>query len=69
MQGSGLPSLLQSKLNAPRVLRINKVSDYVRRKMEEHGIQLLEEPLYWVRHLQLRAIAVLLPFCFPSERS
>lgn len=24
-QGSGLPSLLQSKLNAPRVLRVNKV--------------------------------------------
>lgn len=47
LPGSGLPSLLQSKLNAPRVLRINKVSDYVRRKMEEHGIQLLEEPLYW----------------------
>ncbi len=52
-QGSGLPSLLQSKLNAPRVLRINKVSDYVRRKMEEHGIQLQEEPLYWVRPCML----------------
>ncbi|KAL4423890.1 hypothetical protein ABPG75_001191 [Micractinium tetrahymenae] len=47
LPGSGLPSLLQSKLNAPRVLRINKVSDYVRRKMEEHGIHLQEEPLYW----------------------
>ncbi|PSC73533.1 WD repeat-containing 48 [Micractinium conductrix] len=47
MQGSGLPSLLQSKLNAPRVLRINKVADYVRRKMEEHGIALQEEPLWW----------------------
>lgn len=47
MQGSGLPSLLQSRLNAPRVLRVNKVADYVRRKMEEHGIQLREEPLFW----------------------
>ncbi len=46
-QGSGLPSLLQSRLNAPRVLRVNKAADYVRRKMEEHGIQLREEPLFW----------------------
>lgn len=47
LQGSQLPSLLQSKLNAPRVLRVNKVADYVRRKMEEHGIALREEPLFW----------------------
>ena len=47
LQGSGLPSLLQSKLNAPRVLRVNKVADYVRRKMEDHGILLREEPLFW----------------------
>jgi WD repeat-containing protein 48 len=46
-QGSPLPSLLQSKLNAPRVLRVNKVADYVRRKMEEVGIALREEPLFW----------------------
>jgi WD repeat-containing protein 48 len=38
---------LQSKLNAPRVLRVNKVADYVRRKMEEQGISLREEPLFW----------------------
>jgi WD repeat-containing protein 48 len=47
LPGSGLPSLLQSRLNAPRVLRVNKVADYVKRKMEEHGIQLREEPLFW----------------------
>lgn len=47
LPNSGLPSLLQSKLNAPRVLRVNKVADYVRRKMEEHGIYMREEPLYW----------------------
>ena len=46
-QGSQLPSLLQSKLNAPRVLRVNKVADYVRRKMGEQGIALREEPLLW----------------------
>ena len=39
--------MLQSKLNAPRVLRVNKVADYVRRKMEESGIALREEPLFW----------------------
>ena len=45
---SGLPSLLQSKLNAPRVLGIDKVADYVLRKMAELGIaNLAEEPLFW----------------------
>lgn len=47
LPGSALPSLLQSKLNAPRVLRLNKVADYLVRKMEESGIFLREEPLYW----------------------
>ncbi len=44
---SGLPSLLQSKLNAPRVLGIDKVADYVMRKMADQGIHLAEEPLFW----------------------
>ena len=44
---SGLPSLLQSKLNAPRVLGIDKVADYVMRKMADQGINLAEEPLFW----------------------
>lgn len=44
---SGLPSLLQSKLNAPRVLGIDKVADYVMRKMADLGINLAEEPLFW----------------------
>jgi hypothetical protein len=46
-QGSGLPSMLQSKLNAPRVLRVNKVADYVIKKMADQGISLREEPLFW----------------------
>lgn len=46
-QGSGLPSLLQSKLNAPRVLGVDKVADYVLRKMSEQGVVLKEEPLFW----------------------
>lgn len=44
---SGLPSLLQSKLNAPRVLGIDKVADYVMRKMADQGFALSEEPLFW----------------------
>ena len=39
-QGSGLPALLQGKLNAPRVLRVNKVVDYVLGKMREQGLAL-----------------------------
>lgn len=46
-QGSGLPSMLQSKLNAPRVLRVNKVADYIIKKMADQGLALREEPLFW----------------------
>lgn len=45
--GSGLPALLQSKLTAPRVLTVDKVADYVLRKMADHGVNLQEEPLFW----------------------
>jgi len=34
MQGSGLPSLIQSRLNAPRILKMGKVSLYVISKLE-----------------------------------
>ena len=34
MQGSGLPSLNQSRLNAPRILKMGKVSMYVISKLE-----------------------------------
>lgn len=47
LEGSGLPSMLQSKLNAPRVLRINKVADYIVKKMADQGLTLREEPLFW----------------------
>lgn len=46
-QGCGLPSMLQSKLNAPRVLRVNKVADYIVKKMGDQGVALREEPLFW----------------------
>lgn len=47
MAGSGLPALLQSKLNAPRVLTIDKVADYILRKMADQRIHLIEQPLFW----------------------
>lgn len=48
-QGSALPSLLQGRLSAPRVLGVDKVADYVLRKMEENGVTLREEPLFWAQ--------------------
>lgn len=39
--------MLQSKLNAPRVLRVNKVADYIIKKMTDQGVALREEPLFW----------------------
>lgn len=45
--GSGLPALLQSRLNAPRVLTIDKVADYILRKMADQKVNLVEQPLFW----------------------
>lgn len=38
MQGSRLPSLLQSRLNAPRILKVTKVASYVIGKLQEEGL-------------------------------
>jgi len=46
-QGSNLPTLQQSKLNAPKVLTISKAADYVVKKLAEKGIKMKEEPLFW----------------------
>jgi len=46
-EGSGLPSMLQGRLSAPRVLGMDKVADYVLRKMAEQGVVLREDPLFW----------------------
>lgn len=46
-EGSGLPRLSQSKLNAPRVLRIDKTADYIVKKLAEQGVELGQEPLFW----------------------
>lgn len=38
-QGSGLPDLLQSRLNAPRILQVHKVASYAISKLQETNIQ------------------------------
>jgi hypothetical protein len=49
-QGSNLPGLLQSKLNAPRILQVHKVASYALSKLEETGVH-------------VRACAVACPAC------
>lgn len=51
-ENSGLPSLMQSRLSAPRVLGVDKVADYVLRKMSDQGIVMKEEPLFWAPEKQ-----------------
>lgn len=43
LQGSGLPSLMQSRLHAPRILKMTKVATYVAQKLES-------EQLYYTPH-------------------
>ncbi|KAG2485008.1 hypothetical protein HYH03_016211 [Edaphochlamys debaryana] len=45
-EGSNLPSLMQSKLNAPRILQVHKVAHYCCSKLQEQGIQLEVRPVY-----------------------
>lgn len=51
MQGSQLPALQQSRLNAPRVLPIHKVVSYIMAKLDEQGILLGTVPIYWSKEL------------------
>ena len=46
LQGSGLPSMLQSRLAAPRILPAHKAADYVLSKLREQG-QLCVMPDLW----------------------
>ncbi|KAK9814325.1 hypothetical protein WJX72_004061 [[Myrmecia] bisecta] len=50
-QGSELPSLLQSRLNAPRILRIHKVASYAASKLAEQNIHLAIVPVLWHERL------------------
>ena len=50
-QGSRLPALQQSRLNAPRVLPIHKVVSYIMAKLRDQGIVLETVPVYWRKEL------------------
>ncbi|KAG2452302.1 hypothetical protein HYH02_003326 [Chlamydomonas schloesseri] len=45
-EGSNLPSLMQSKLNAPRILQVHKVAHYCCSKLQEQNIALEVRPVY-----------------------
>ncbi|KAL6766306.1 hypothetical protein ACKKBG_A35490 [Auxenochlorella protothecoides x Auxenochlorella symbiontica] len=47
LEGSGLPSLLQSRLHAPRVLTVDKVVEYVGRRLRDAGLSPGEAPLFY----------------------
>ena len=47
MQDSNLPALLQSRLNAPRIMEVSKVADYCKQKLADHDVHLTPVPLYW----------------------
>lgn len=46
-KGSNLPPMQQSKLSAPRVLEVEKITDYVLKKLTGQGYDLVKEPVFW----------------------
>jgi WD repeat-containing protein 48 len=46
-KGSNLPPMQQSKLSAPRVLEVEKITDYVMKKLTGQGYDLVKEPVFW----------------------
>lgn len=55
LQGSGLPSLLQSKLTAPRILLIYKVATYCQSKLAEQSYHMQLGTVYWDQQKQQEA--------------
>ncbi|GFH26664.1 uncharacterized protein HaLaN_24847, partial [Haematococcus lacustris] len=45
LEGSGLPSLLQSGLNAPRILQVHKVALYCHNTLQEQNITPVNPPI------------------------
>jgi WD repeat-containing protein 48 len=43
-EGSALPAMLQTRLNAPRILRISKVASYTVSKLSEQDINMAVQP-------------------------
>ena len=46
-EGSQLPAMLQTRLNAPRILRIAKVASYTLSKLAEQNIAMVVQPPIW----------------------
>jgi len=47
LKGSNLPSMSQSRLTAPRVLQVQKMVEYVAKRLEGKGYECSKEPIYW----------------------
>ena len=45
--GTNLPSMGQSRLTAPRVLQVEKMLDYVIKRLKSKGIDCCKRPIYW----------------------
>ncbi|DBA75032.1 TPA: hypothetical protein ACH3X1_010369 [Trebouxia sp. C0004] len=56
LQDSGLPSLLQSKLTAPRILLIYKVATYCQSKLAEQSYHMQLGSVYWDQAQQQEAV-------------
>ena len=46
-QESGLPGMPHPRLNAPRILRLQKVATYAQGRMQEQGHRFTLAPVYW----------------------
>lgn len=48
-RGTNLPPMGQSRLTAPRVLQVEKMLDYVIKRLNSKGIECYKKPIYWKR--------------------
>jgi WD repeat-containing protein 48 len=46
-RGTNLPPMGQSRLTAPRVLQVEKMLDYVMKRLKSKGIDCCKRPIYW----------------------
>lgn len=46
-QDSGLPSMQHPRLNAPRILRLQKVATYTQGRLHEQGYRFSLAPVFW----------------------
>ena len=58
MQGSGLPSLMQSRLHAPRILKMTKVATYVAQKLEAEQLYYVPHAFYYKASWQMTEVCI-----------